>query len=421
MRHPVVRLLASVGLGLALVVSAPAAGTAAATTRSALDRPQASHLSPDLFAELSTGIALVRTFSCAGKATDEGSGFLVGTAVVMTARHVLLGACRVKVLVDGGWIGVSAWSFWHARGHSPAAADVATIKLNKKTSGHVFAIRTWSPAVGANLAALGHPLGNQISLNQGSVVRKGNLSGIPMLAVRMLAAEGGSGSPLVDNLGNVVGILQVGLGSEDILGQRTSGVILGIDLPSWWPHARAELCRAYKYGGILGCPSSTPPPGNGGGTTTTTTPPPTRCSPPTKNADCHGLYLDFQNLAGADLSGADFHGAYLEFTDLSGAKLVGAHFEHAIMTRANLNSADLGSSVWSQAFLEQVDLRGADLTNASFVDADLERADLTNAHFAGTDFTDADLRGAIGVDVAALQAGSKLCRTTLPDGTTTGC
>jgi hypothetical protein len=80
----------------------------------------------------------------------------------------------------------------------------------------------------------------------------------------MLGAEGASGAPFIDDAGRVVGILQQGLGSEDVLGQRTAGVLVGLDLVRWWgPRARLDLCKAYPKGGIAGC-SSTKPAGSTG-------------------------------------------------------------------------------------------------------------------------------------------------------------
>jgi hypothetical protein len=77
----------------------------------------------------------------------------------------------------------------------------------------------------------------------------------------MLGAEGASGSPFFDDEGRVVGVLQLGLGAKEILGQRTAGVLEGLDLVRWWgPRDRLDLCRAYPKGGIAGCPDSTPPP-----------------------------------------------------------------------------------------------------------------------------------------------------------------
>ncbi len=106
----------------------------------------------------------------------------------------------------------------------------------------------------------GYPLGNQLSLNQGKIIWRGKVRGAPLLAVRMLGAEGASGAPFIDDAGRVVGILQVGLGSKDVLGQHTAGVVEGLDLARWWgPRARLDLCRSYPKGGIAGCQPTTPP------------------------------------------------------------------------------------------------------------------------------------------------------------------
>lgn len=253
---------------LALVAALASGATPSLAGTKGAARPagaQTSFLSPGLFAQFATGIGLIRIFNCAGTPTAEGTGFLVGASVVMTARHVVRGACHVKVFLDGHWMTASHWTSWSTPGKEDAqTADVATMSLARPAPGHVFTIRSWSPAVGVNLAALGHPLGTGISLTQGHVVDKGRLAGIPTLAVRLLGAEGSSGSPLVDNVGNVVGILQKGLGGADALGQHTSGLILGIDLPSWWPTVKTNLCATYAQGGLPGCATAStkpvPPP-----------------------------------------------------------------------------------------------------------------------------------------------------------------
>jgi hypothetical protein len=285
----------------------------------------------------------------------------------MTARHVIRGACHVKVLVDGGWMNVNGWTSWFKRGRGDInSADVATIRLHGNASGHVFTIRSWSPGIGANLAEIGHPLGNALSITQGKIVAKVKLGGVPLLAVRLLGAEGASGAPLLDNKGNVVGVLQQGLGGTDILGQRTSGLILGIDLASWWPNVRRDLCRAYPNGGIAGCPGSSPGP---------PAPAPAPSCDLAPEGSCSGFDLSNRSFAGADLDGIDFSGSDLSGSDLTNANLSGAVFE------------------------------GSDLTGANLSGADLTLADLTGAH----------------IDLSQL-ANAYMCQTLLPDGvTTTGC
>lgn len=217
-------------------------------------------LPPWRFTEIANGVVLVRTFNCRGVPTGSGSGFFVGEFVVMTARHVMRHACRAKVRVDGRWIRVKSSSWWRTgAGSKGRVEDLATLRLAEPTYGYIFDFRRSPPRRGTNLAMLGHPLGNRLSMTQGPLFARFWVGKVPVIAVRMLSAEGASGAPIVDDNGDVVGIVQVGLGKRDFLGQRTAGLILGIDLSAWWKgRARINLCRAYPLGGIPGCQDSEP-------------------------------------------------------------------------------------------------------------------------------------------------------------------
>lgn len=242
-------------LALACVATALLAGVFTSTSGAA------TKVSPALFQEVSTGVALIKTFGCGGKLLGQGTGFLVGDSVVMTARHVLQGSCRVRVTVGGERFTGQRWAYWSSGRSTGTTEDLATLKLDRASSGYVFRVRPSSPPAGTNLGMVGYPLGNRLSLNQGKIIWRGKHAGAPFLAVKMLGAEGASGSPFIDDRGRVVGILQIGLGSEDVLGQRTAGVLVGLDLVRWWgPRARLDLCRSYPNGGIAGCNGSTASP-----------------------------------------------------------------------------------------------------------------------------------------------------------------
>ncbi len=78
----------------------------------------ARDVSPDTFATVASRVALIKTYRCNGTRIGQGTGFLVGTSVVMTARHVVIGACRIHVRVDGeNFIG-TGWSAWSGGGTS---------------------------------------------------------------------------------------------------------------------------------------------------------------------------------------------------------------------------------------------------------------------------------------------------------------
>jgi hypothetical protein len=224
--------------------------------------PRRAQLAPGEFQDLSTGVAKIVNYTCAGRPVSMGTGFLVGRSVVMTARHVLKGACHTKVTVDGATYTGGRWtSWWRKTPSTRDRVDLATLKLNGESQGHLFTFRPSSPALGTNMSMLGYPLGNQLSLNQGTLVSRAYVRHVPLLMVRMLGAEGASGSPLVDDAGHVVGILQLGAGSKDAFGQRTAGVLLGLEFSKWGsPTVEKSLCAVYPTGGVAGCSKPKPPP-----------------------------------------------------------------------------------------------------------------------------------------------------------------
>jgi len=118
------------------------------------------------------------------------------------------------------------------------------------SGGYVFHFRSSQAPIGANLAAIGHPLGADLAVTQGKVLARSHRQ----LFVRLLGGEGDSGAPFVDTAGDVVAILQNGYGGTDVIGQHTAGVVSGYDFSSRWAAWRHVLCKTYPHGGIESCP-----------------------------------------------------------------------------------------------------------------------------------------------------------------------
>jgi hypothetical protein len=211
-----------------------------------------------------------------------GSGFFVGSSVVVTATHVLRGCRTARVLVKGKrWVSVTRSINWLDRGN---ALDVSTLKLAEPvTDVWLFAFRRSQIPRGASVAAIGHPLGEGLSYTNGHVLGR-----IPrqMLVLRILSAQGMSGGPVVDSHGAVVGVIN-GLLSERpglLTGGYTADNLIAYDISSRWGAWRRTLCQTYRFGGIDDCPnSSVTPPSSAPPSTASppsTTPPPTAPPPP---------------------------------------------------------------------------------------------------------------------------------------------
>jgi hypothetical protein len=235
---------------------------AAALAVSASGQTSRRSLSPQMYAKVASGVALILTRDCSGHPQFQGTGFLVGKQLVMTARHVVAGACAVRVVLDGHSYQASTVRFWSSRASTATQVDVATMKLDHPAPGFVFAVSGGSPPIGSVLAMIGHPLGNPLSLSQGQLRGKPIVGGVPELAIWMLSAEGASGSPILNRFGDVVGILQQGITRSD------AGFIFGINLArAWGRQAEKDLCKAYPLAGVPGCaPKTTPPPPPAGAT-----------------------------------------------------------------------------------------------------------------------------------------------------------
>lgn len=252
-------------------------------------RPSVSALDPAEFAAIADGVGRVLVSNCGGGGRGQGTGFLIGSQLLMTARHVVAGCSSVRVVLGGKAYGVASIAYWHTAGaRDEKAADVATLKLSRRSRGFIFSFAKRTPKLRTKIAVIGYPLGGPLSLNQGPLVATPRVQGVPLLAVRIATAKGSSGAPFVDPAGNVVGILQAGVVSgpgRKGLVSPSEGLVWGVNLVRWWgPSIVEDLCRAYPRGGIPDCSAETPPQPPPSPPPPAPTPPPPPPPPPSPTA-----------------------------------------------------------------------------------------------------------------------------------------
>ena len=233
---------------------------------SAPEAPSTVTMRPETLARVASGVGFLRFSDCeggggvSGFAVDGSTGFLVGSQVVMTARHVVIAArsrgCRVQVQLNGSRYGVAFAKAWYDARSRPRDVDLATLKLTRPASGYVFRFARGLPRRDDIVATLGHPLGLPLNIQQGVFRRAGVSRGVPTVATRMTVAAGNSGGPIVRSDGGLIGVVAL-FGLED-----GSGTINGPNLAQWFGgSAGRDLCRAYPRGGIPGCPADSARPG----------------------------------------------------------------------------------------------------------------------------------------------------------------
>ncbi len=212
---------------------------------------------------LASGIGRIQGTDCSGRPLQgsyfftwpNGTAFLVGSRTMMTASHVVFswlvdaGACRIRVQLNGAWYRASRVVGWTEEGTRHwLDTDLATFSIEPSSKGHVFQVST-SPPVGSRVIAVGFPFRESLRTLAGTVSRRVVVRRIPLVVVRPRRAVGGnSGSPILDEHGDVVGVV------SRVTGERQD--IAGIDLRAWWGHAlTADLCTVHGPDGELGCGS----------------------------------------------------------------------------------------------------------------------------------------------------------------------
>ena len=160
----------------------------------------------DVYETTSDGVMRIETTACDGG--GHGSGFLIAPDLVMTVAHVVDGAVSVAVS------GAKEVSAGEVIGIDPEN-ELALVKTETMFGGHVFEFVDDSPPVGANVAVLGYPLYEPLSLTEGNISgldrvinvdEVGRLEGV--LQTDAAINPGNSGGPLVDTEGRVVGLAE---------------------------------------------------------------------------------------------------------------------------------------------------------------------------------------------------------------------
>lgn len=150
----------------------------------------------------------------------SGSGFFVTRDTVLTNHHVLQGATAVTLRTSTG--GSTAASVVTA---SPEL-DLAVLRADIVNHDQAV-LPLGEPAdvrIGAEVLAIGSPLGLRNTVTRGIVSSVRNVRGVHMVQTDAAINPGNSGGPLIDRMGRVIGVntLKVTGGSAESIGFAVS-------------------------------------------------------------------------------------------------------------------------------------------------------------------------------------------------------
>jgi S1-C subfamily serine protease len=144
----------------------------------------------------------VRNFGCLSGSI--GSGFAISDHTVITGRHVVCGADLLEVTtVDGQDVEV-------ARVGAAVIADLAVVHTVQTLPATVRLAKA-DPPIGTAVMVVGFPLGGPVTTSRGHVLgyRKdpAGWSSLPMLLTDAPIEQGSSGSALLNEAGELVGVV----------------------------------------------------------------------------------------------------------------------------------------------------------------------------------------------------------------------
>lgn len=158
---------------------------------------------PDLVRRIKPSAVAIAAFDSRGGVVARGSGFFVAADRIITNRHVIEGSSRVEVhLLDGKKYPVKGVLAVDGEG------DIALLQVDVPAAMAVpLPIVRSVPREGESIVVVGNPFGLEGSVSNGIVSAVRDISGYGrIIQITAPISPGSSGSPVVNMLGQVIGI-----------------------------------------------------------------------------------------------------------------------------------------------------------------------------------------------------------------------
>lgn len=179
----------------------------------------------DLYATVESGVWSIAASTCGG--TGSGSAFLLSPTEAVTAAHVVDGAVSLALVDDEMTVAAQVLGIDRSR-------DVALLQLDRPLTGYNFSIAFTEPDPGQTVVAIGFPLQQGKSITTGTVAGLDRRLQDPQGAVvsdliqaDVAVSPGNSGGPLLDEFGDVVGVVVGALNNPDAQGLNYAASAIG--------------------------------------------------------------------------------------------------------------------------------------------------------------------------------------------------
>ncbi len=144
----------------------------------------------------------IRALDSRGRVDGAGSGFFVSPdGVIVTNLHVIEDAHALQVETFDGEVYDNVYYVT-----SDPRRDVAVLKIPVEGAVSLRLGSDSAAVVGAEVYAMGHPLGQTSTFSDGLVSANRTVEGVSMIQISAPISSGSSGGPVMDGSGQVVGV-----------------------------------------------------------------------------------------------------------------------------------------------------------------------------------------------------------------------
>ncbi|HYR11427.1 MAG TPA: trypsin-like peptidase domain-containing protein [Longimicrobium sp.] len=164
---------------------------------------QAQNLTPrEIAAAAQRATVQIRALDSRGEVDGLGSGFLVSPdGVIVTNFHVIQHAHALQVETFDGEVYDNVYYVT-----ADPRRDVAVLKVPVEGAVSLRLGSDTAAVVGAEVYAMGHPLGQTSTFTDGLVSANRTVEGVSMIQISAPISPGSSGGPVMDGRGEVIGV-----------------------------------------------------------------------------------------------------------------------------------------------------------------------------------------------------------------------
>lgn len=195
----------------------------------------------DFYKKFEPSVAIIRVLDKNGAEDGHGTGFVYDAHTIITAKHCLneIPKGDTVVAIVGGKT-YKIVGTWYSKG---ANQDIGIVVIMETLTASPLVLATDNPCIGTRALLIGYPL------DYGPVLSDGFINQIPgsILGVNGLIGfstpsnPGNSGGPLMDENGQVLGIVFAGVHGVSNLGVASSVVSIRAGIDEWHHYKGVEI------------------------------------------------------------------------------------------------------------------------------------------------------------------------------------